>query len=362
MSKTFLNPIDIAFFETGNSHDECLLTQLNALQNKGLKTALICNQEILERNPNFESIVDEVFTVCHPDQNKQQFREILKAYRSLKKRKLKLLILNSAHGGTVKRLSILSLFDRVNFIGIAHYAQKFNVSAGQRIINLKVKKYIFLAEFLIDNIAPRRRHKFDYFYPIRFQYPIQEKEKTDKPVVTIIGSVENYKKDLDGFLALLSRAKGQDIKFIFLGKSNLHKEEVKKIKKMIAQLDEHTEVKLYFDFVPNEEFTAVLESTHLILPLIHPKTESGEMYFKTKISGGMNVSIGHKIPMLIHESLKNIEEIQEASVYYNFDNFFSVINNKSNYAELPAKMKLVERFQLSYQEDRYFNIIKSFLT
>jgi hypothetical protein len=249
----------------------------------------------------------------------------------------------------------MAMFDKVEFIGIVHSTEKFKNSIGQKIINRKIKKYFLLAAFLVDNVKHLNGLRFESYYPI------VEEENSGKEgeYFTIIGSVENIKKDLQGFAHLLLKFPDMKAKFVFLGQSKDERPDVIDFRTTLRAGNCNIEVKTYNEFVDSAEFKTILNNTKAILPLIHENTVSGEIYFKSKISGSMNVALAHKIPLLLHEDLRQIQELQSAAVYYNFEDFSQVLENADAILATRERMLSEPNFKAQNQEEKYLKFVMS---
>ncbi len=346
----------IALVEIGGSHDECLLTQMDAIKQSGRKVILITTQVVMDRNPFFSDYIDSLLLLSEAEL-KNKMKSMRKLLHFLKKEGVSKLVLNTAQGNHIRNLSILALFSKIEFIGIIHTTRKFNDSFTQKIIHKKIKKYLLLSAFLKDKITPQKGISLDYFYPIHFNKASINHEKFPKKTIVVIGGVENRRKDLEGFPQLIKNV-GNDFQFVFLGKSDPNQAEVIVFKKRLIENQLSDKVIFYDHFVSNEEFSQQIQLSTAILPLVHPNTPSADQYFKNQISGAMNVAFGYHKSLLIHEEYSLIEEMQPASVYYNLENFSSILEmNKDTFIEISAQMKNNSSFDVLEQEKRYLSFI-----
>jgi len=346
----------IALMEIGGSHDECLFSQLYALSNAGKTVFLVCTQDLRDRNPHFEALV-EAFIVVEFSKSKFKNNGVLrKVLKSLKEKQVSKLVLNTAQGGRIRNLCLMGLFSKLEFVGIIHTTRKFQGSFTQKLINWKIKKYLLLSEYLLSTVNPPNGVKVDYFYPIRYQGYTQTFPENEELEVTIIGGVENRRKDLDGFVKMISNL-DQKVNFTFLGKSDANHADVKAFQTALENSNIKNRVNSFDHFVSQEDFDAHLKKTDVILPLVHPNTPSADQYFRNQISGAMSVAFGYKIPMLIHENYSFIEEMKSASVYYNPSNFKHRITEKEKFKKIRKELELNPRFDVEQQEQRYLNFI-----
>lgn len=353
--------IKYALIEIGGSHDECLYTQLHALKSEGHFVVLVCTKELEQRNPQFHDLIDE-FILIDKKELKIKRKKILRGiWRALKDQKVNKVIFNTAQGTNVRILCTLSLFSKIEFIGIIHTIRKFQGSFTQRIINLRIRKYLLLSEFLYDQVSTPKGIRLDWFYPLSFPHFEVETDKRNEPEklrITIIGGVESRRKDLNGFLDIAKQLKNQPIEFIFLGKSDFENKEVLAFRLNILNSGLNDQVKFYQNFVKQEEFDRVVRNSDLILPLVHPNTPSADEYFKNQISGAMTISFAYKIPMLIHEAYSGIREMQTAAIYYSLPDFITKLD-RDKILQVNKAMELNPSYNSTFQEKRFLEFISS---
>jgi hypothetical protein len=350
----------ITLIEIGGSHDECLLSQMNAIKASQRTVLLITSREIFERNPHFQEYTDAPFFVNASGKKNERRKTVSKIWKKIKSSNCDKVVLNTAEGNLIRLLCIKALFNKIEFIGIVHDTRKFKNSFTQRIINKKIKKYLMLSEHLVKSIVPKNGLTLDYFYPIRYAVQPHPIETPRKKTIVIIGGVENRRKDLAGFIHMALQVRQKNIQFIFLGKSNLELKEVAEFQSKLKehQLDET--VTTYSEFVPQETFDTIVQNADLILPLVHPNTESAEEYFVRRMSGAMCVSFGYKIPLLLHEAYKGIKEMQTAGCYYTIGSFDADVSNAFEIAsEKSNQMKECQFYNAEFQENKYLSFLDS---
>lgn len=346
----------IALVEIGGSHDECLLTQVYALKEQNCWVELLTTKEIVDRNPLFLELLDAVHLFDFQGTKTKKKGEISRLWKQIKQSKMEKVVLNTAQGKLILRLVMKALFSKVAFVGVIHTSRMFKESSTQKLISLKVKKYLVLSDFIKRDSQSNSKQAIEFFYPLDFPEPTKSIER-DPHHVVIIGGVETRRKDLDGFLELASPS-SKEIRWTFLGKSDLQKSEVKHFIESLDQKGLSERVRYFDNFVSQEDFVDTIVSASCILPLVHPNTPSADQYFRNQIPGAMNVSLSFKIPMLIHEQYANWTEIQDASVYYSFENFPEKLNSLMvNFEALREKMEGQENFSREAQRKRFADFI-----
>ena len=348
----------VMVIEIGGSHDECLLTQFHALKLDNKRIVFVSTEEVMQRNPVFYEYIDQFF-LFDKSSLKKSFKMARRIKKLVKMVKAKTVIMNTAHGNTMRNLSIISLFSKVQFLGILHTIIKLEGSFTQRVISLKVKKYYLLSEFLYRKAKIISKLDFTWFYPLRFDFQLESPAIKEKKLkIVIIGGVESRRKDLLGFVDMIDNLT-EDVQFVFLGKSDPNNDEVCRFKQRLNEKKCSEKVTLFDSFVENETFAQIVQSCDAILPLVHPVTPSAKEYFNRQISGAMTVAFGYKKPLLIHEGYKHIEELAQACVYYNQENFKEIIKERETLIELEDKMKTMLFLKEETQEKRYLDFLHS---
>lgn len=353
-----INSDNIALVEIFGSHDECLLSQMNAIKLSGKKLLFICSYEILSRNPEFNDYYDKVVIVDMSGSKKNKSKEIKRIWQEIKEFEASKVILNTAQGSRIRNLCFKALFSKVEFIGIIHTTLKLKGSFTQKLISWKVKKYFLLSEFLLHSIPKSKKVAIDYFYPIRYPKFHVPFSSSDEIIIAIIGGMEDRRKDLTGLIQMIKSLKSAKIKFVFLGKSDRNNPEAVRFGQFLKNEGLEDRITLFDSFVSQEIFDAHLKKANFIIPLVHPNTPSAKEYFRNQISGAMSVSFAYKIPMLIHENYEFIKEMNPAAFYYSLENFEDVLlkSNKKR-AEKVAEMNSFEPYNIEFQEKRYISFL-----
>ena len=361
-SKSF--PECVAIIEFDSSHDECLLTQINALKNHGCWVMLITNTVIKSRNKHLEELVDE-WSLIDPrgvgltGASLGDAIIIRRLMRFLKKRRITKVVFNTAQGGHVRNACLFSLFRKVEFIGIIHTIRKFKGSFTQKIINLKIKKYFVLAEFLREQIPPQKGILFETFYPIDFPKSHLAVKNDEEFHISIIGSVESRRKDLSGFISLIQQI-DSSVQFNFLGKAAPKHLDVIQLKEKLREMACLSRVTFYDDYTPFDEIDQILRKTSVILPLIHPATPSANEYFRNQIPGAMNIALAYHIPLLLHEHFERIREIHTAAFYYEMDQFSESLDNlRKQSSSINQMMISTKEYSSSWNQERYLKFLFS---
>jgi hypothetical protein len=348
----------VAVVELGGSHDECLLSQFYALKSRECYILFVTTQEVYDRNSSFHSLIDELKIIHFKKRAWTDFVQMSRLNSVFKKEGYSKVILNTAQGAHIRNLC-LSAPKSTEFIGIVHTLKKFEGSFTQKLIHRKIKKYFVLNDYFLERIVPSRGIAVTSFYPLRFPHFNTTIEKaTGEKWITIIGGVENRRKDLTGSISLMKSLIEKGFRFIFLGKSDFSHPDVIAFNSYLKGAGIEQQVQLFDTFVSAETFDAYLKETDFIWPMVHPNTPSAAEYFKNQISGAMNVSFGYKIPMLIHQEYAQKWKDFEFAIPYSLDNFTEqVLKANDEQLILQDKLKSAEKFNPLFQEKKYLDFI-----
>ena len=341
--------------EAASSHDECLYTQWEALRSAGVEVELAVDEQVANRL----QLPDARIHIVRKSESTNT--DIVRAVSKLiKQGKPDLVVFNTAQGRFVRDLALRFLFHKVRFVGIIHTTRKFKGSFTQKIINLKIKNYLFLARFLLDQCKDKSTRRMDFFYPLDFPGAKQAKAAFPSKRIAIIGGVEERRKDLNGLLEMMRQEGCSGVHLVFLGKSDLNKPEVQHFCEKLEALSLSNRVSLFEDFVSHEDFNAELAHVDFILPLVHSGTPSAEQYFSNQIPGAMNVALAFTIPLLIEESYRQISELQDAAFYYKVEEFGLLLEKLSaeQHEQKVAQMKANPLYQTEVQRSRYLSFLQ----
>lgn len=349
---------NVAVMEIGGSHDECLLSQFFALKQRGCRVYFIGTVELWQRNTSFHALVDVFYSVKLAQGALADFLTMRRLNAYFESHNIRKVILNTAQGGHVRNLC-LTAKKSTEFIGIIHTLRKFNGSFTQRVISKKIKKYFVLNDFFLTQIQASTQQRITSFYPLRFpSFDTSPEERGSSKQITIIGGVENRRKDLSGSIGLMKELVDLDLNFVFLGKSDPNNEGVQQFKETLRENELLDHVILYDHFVDEKEFDRMVKQSDFIWPLVHPETESAKEYFRNQIPGALNVALGYKIPLLVHADF--IEEWLDLrhAASYRLETFRSDLEKALvNQGQLKSALEQAESYNPSFQEEKYLEFI-----
>jgi hypothetical protein len=346
----------VLLVEVAGSHDECLYTQMEALREESIDFLLAVDAKVAARILAPE---DRIRVLRSGDESSWKVgSNLLNLIRDYQPDRV---VFNTAQGSIIRNVALRSLFSKTEFIGLIHTNRKFQGSFTQALISLKIKKYLFLAQFLHETIHAAKGIQTTFFYPLDFPGGQAEIHREPQGRLVIVGGVESRRKDLDGFLILLEQLPAHEWHFTFLGKSDNNSDEVAKFKRKLLEIGRESQVRLFDDFVSHQDFAAVMNTADFVLPLIHPNTPSADQYFKNQIPGAMNVALAWKKPLLVHTHFSGISELAPAAFYYELSDFKERICaiDQLRYASKVQEMKERESYTSNYNRKAFIRFLKN---
>lgn len=314
-----MTKVKVAIVEIGGSHDECILSQVLALKEKGCYVVFCGTLEIYQRNALFQDLFDEFHEIIFPKTMLGDFRTMRQLSKWFVKNDVFKVIANTAQGGHIRNL-VLTSSRKIEFYGIVHTIKMFSGSFTQWLISRKMKRFFVLNDTLLDKIPVQKGRDINSFYPLDYpSFNMQLDKGLDERWMVIIGGVENRRKDLTGFIDIAKNAP-LNVKFIFLGKTDPSREETKAFLDKLNENSLQNTVLTFDYFIDQELFDAYLKKADGILPLVHPTTPSATEYFNRQISGALNIAFSYHIPLFVHDEYKNWEDFRTGVHFYHMKN------------------------------------------
>ena len=343
----------VALVEFAGSHDECLLTQMEALQSIGAELILVTNQRLYDRNPAWKTYCGNVYFVEPTGKAIGDWRLMRQLVRFLKEQHVSKVVFNTAQGGHIRNLALL-VPKNLPCYGIIHTIRKFQGSFTQKIIHRKIKKYVVLSDDLLKRIVPPKGISVGSFYPISFPQSTSNSEKPEGQIwITITGGVENRRKDLHAVIDFIINTPPH-IYFVFLGKTDAQHPDAQAFLAKIASEGLQERIRYYTEFVDQTVFDGVLQQTDFLLPLIHPDTPSADQYINNQISGSFSIAFGYQIPLLIHEAYQTEEDLRISAHFYQLSTFSLQLTTAiSDHKLLVHRIAQEKKWTKSYQYANY---------
>lgn len=349
----------IALLETGGSHDEILFSQMRFLKDSGYRIYLIIRSEHLARIGKYDE-ANDIFSIRNEESMYGRLKNILNIRRYLLRNKIETLLINTCQGAFIRDLSFFLPY-RLNITGITHNPQKMSRSLNQKIISRRVKKYFVLSDYILKNITQQNPElQLESFYPIFFRESGESRNHKNF-VVTIPGAVDFKRRDYDHLLNELDIGEPEPgIRFIFLGR--LKSPEAIEFREKVLQEYPGIQFDFFDEFIPENEFISRIVKSDLVLPLITPGMVNYNLYRDFKITGGINLALGYRIPLLIHENLADNPDYQLAAFFYKEGNLIDTLRHLSGHPEkLKAKsddIESAERIGYTHQRDQYISFVQ----
>lgn len=345
---------NIFLVEISGSHDECLYAQ-SLFYNKMGYDVYICASSNLKSRFDGYITCKKIFFFQFGNSRLKNFLILNEIKITFKKYNPEYIIFNTASNSIVMDL-LLICGKKFKYAGIIHSLKKLKSSYTQNIINLFIKKYFVLNDYLLDYIPENvDKSKFESIYTVYVPTLNNKTEyEEDKFYICIPGHFEYKRRDYEFLLKLSSNPElNKKVIFVVLGgfaeKHSSGKDFIEKTEKLNLK-----DRFIFFEnYVSTVDFQNYIKKSKLIMPLLHPETPFYEDYLNNQISGTFNLSFAYKVPMLIFEAFKIIPDLLENSFFYNFENSAEIINylaeNNSEIIEKSNKISSFEKFSIDYQ-------------
>lgn len=343
----------IAIIELGNSHDECLYSQIKIIKSvPNIHLTLITNPSLKESITYFSQIDKNVYVSIR--KNYKQWIDLYKIWRLCRAEKFHKIIFNTAQGKLVCKLISFPFYKHTQFYGILHNTKKLNVSGTQKLISKKIAHYFILSDYLYNKI--NQKCSISVFYPIFFPpYPNVDIEKNKEDIwICVPGQVELKRRDYTTLFDSIEKyGIKNNIKILLLGRCAHSFGNGDFIKQKIKSLSITNAIYIWDTFIPVPVFYAMIKKSDYILPLIHKGTNSDQLY-NTQISGAFNLAVGYQKPLLIESDLKSKFSEYNPIVYEKEQlmktiNQLDVIDSKSVYTD--------KRWSFNFQKTSYLNAL-----
>jgi len=336
----------LLFLEFGESHSEVFYSYFKALE--GSYELHLCLNEKLQPHLPKKQFHQSV-TYFSQQGRLKRLQAVWSALKCIRKIDPDLILINTAQSKVV-RLFCTLYWGRARLVGIHHNPQALLSSSTQKLINLRIKKYFVLADFICKNLLEKisTQISLQTFYSVYFE--TAQEAPPSEPLFVIPGTVEQDRRDYWGFVDWLAQNKHElrpDIRFAIVGNSRRGDGPELKARVQAAGLENHF---IFFDqFVSNEVLFDYLKRASGIIGLIHPGLRWFKEYRLYKISGAYNLAYGFKLPLLMHEDFSNEAEFKDIMVSYNKSNLVEVLNIVS------GDRFLREQVRQAYTQDSRFN-------
>ena len=353
-----MKQVKVALVEFGGSHDECMLTQMEALHAVNAHVTLVTNAQLYNRNPQWHKLVNDVYFIEPTGKALKDVGLMRHLVKYLNQNGVSKVVFNTAQGGHVRNLSFL-LPKSIQAYGIIHTIRKFQGSFTQKVIHRKIKRYVVLSDDLRKHVTVPKGISVGSFYPVSFP---NFEQKVEKPAgehwITITGGVENRRKDLDTVIGFIHSTDAK-IRFVFLGKTDPNHADARIFLEAIETKGLTDRVRYFTDFVDHATFDAYLQQTDFLLPLIHPNTPSADEYINHQISGAFTIAFGYKIPLLIHEAYCSEHDLTISAAFYQLAEFGEGLKTAfSLHEHIRQQIEQEEKWTKPFQYRNYLRFLE----
>ena len=352
----------VALIEIGASHDECLHAQAAFLHHHGIGVHLILSDKVHQRAGTFDH-VDHLHVVPEPAGPWGRFQAVRRILRYLRENQLRSVVLNTAHGKTIRNLCLLA-DKQIRFAGILHGAGKMlRPSFTQQIISSRVKTYFVLSDYIRDYVRQRNPSAtLHSLYPVWLpgcDEPAQERTD-DRLTVCIPGPVHPGRRDYGGLLwALANHPLRPDVHLVLLGKCP--KQEYLNITQHLDALGLREQVTLFNRFVDQTEFRNHLAACDVVMPLVHPTTPNFANYRTVQITGSFNLAYAFRKPLLMHREFDDVEDFQRTACFYDEADLVQTLNHlaadRSALDRPQQNLRTWEKLQFNHQACGYIEAL-----
>ncbi len=345
----------IALFEISTSHEECIYSQVKFLTDSGHSVSLVLNKALENQIKTYANLCEHIHFIdpikvgaFKKLQQQWKLAHILRAHE--------VVVFNTASSSkTVRNLVLLLKPFKVTCIGILHNGRKLNSSFTQRIISLKIKKYLVLSDQIAKEVKQKRGFQVDSFYPIFFpDFAKVDLQKKSGIWIGIPGRIDWKRRD---YTLLIDAMKAipdlTNIKFLLLGRLDDKSSEGQKLWHLIQinNLEDHF---IVFDgFIANEDFHTYLKCCDYIMPLL----SKNENYLRYKISGSFNLAYAYKKPLICNGYFKTLPDLQENGYFFDANRLPTLISNIHRNVLSNKNTYTSTKWAYTYQKNKYVNFV-----
>jgi hypothetical protein len=346
--------------EVGGSHIECVYSFAHFLHEKNCEIHLVCNEKIGHLFPEKNKLA-ALLTIPDEMTAGAQLKHLWRIRKYILRNKIDTIIINTTEVTVVRNL--IFFLPKINAVGLVHNAKKLeNSFTFSKIISRRIKKFLVLGNYLLQNINPLAQFKVAAFFPVYF--PRVHKLEVVKPKeqfwITVPGGVEVSRRDYEPFLQmLLQNDLPENIVFVFLGFLNPLDNIYKLLKESGLMKSRIITFEQYLDY---ELFHSYIVQTNAILPLI--KINNNDFYSDKRISGSFNLAMGYKLPLLLPLEYSSNNDLKPFSFYYeNMEELKTLLLQLFESPEKSAEIKYAyennEMLNPHLLADKLYNFISS---
>jgi hypothetical protein len=358
-------PRKAALIEIAGSHNETLYSQLLYLKHHNYHTTLICSANLKEHVQGMDCADETVyfgFDSGHQEQERKQTKEL---HKYLTDNKIDTIILNTAHGRTIRNFLLYRFPKGTVIAGTLHGINKLRGSLTQKIISWRMGRYYLLNDYLKENLymVPHKGLRFEVFYPMFFQqlpYAPAVVKPQDEIWIGVPGSVEFKRRDYMTLVEVLAKMPVKpNYKFLLLGDGDHPHGNFKELKAAIEAAGLLSYFKFWHGYLGNAEFHAYIQQCDAMMPLIHPINDDLKKYLNDQISGSYNLAFAYKKPLLMHRYFEKYADFKENAIFYSLDTLdICLMNFTQEVEERQGQFYQHPKWTLEYQAEQYVRLLQ----
>ena len=350
-----------ALVELGGSHDECLYSQAAFLNDGGFDVHLVVSENLRPRVEAFDNVAG-IHTLPVGGGELGSLKTAWRLHGLVGRLESRLVIFNTVHGAMVRYFTLLPGGGR-RLAGVVHNILKLRDSTGQKIISRRIKRYLVLNDYLLDNRDDRLNVELDWFYPIFFpKYVAVDVGKDPGELWACIpGRVDFKRRDYEGLLlGLVDGGVPPGLRILFLG--GFENEATRaRVADLVTATGRHEAFTFLEGFTDHGTYQSHLAASDLVLPLLHPGTERFHEYSGVQISGAYNLAFAHRVPLLMERSFEKYGAFEDNSLFYDLQDLpatlASLVADPSPIREKADAMRGDVRYTFGFQRDRYLKVV-----
>jgi hypothetical protein len=263
--------------------------------------------------------IDESAVVWLPRDTGQwaAVRSAMAAARELRRFDPDVVHVNSARGRRTRAFALLAAGSRARFSGTHHNPGRMAGSTSQKLINRRIRRYGVLADYIRDAVAPTLPQGIEVRTIRQVVYPaIGVGPPEDRLRVIVVGSLSAARRDYSGLARLLSTGPPLDprVEIVFAGNSTTP--EGRGIRADLLSTPAAPRLRFFDGFLSFDALFQEVETSHVVLPLIHPDTPRFAEYAATKVSGATLLALGFRKPLLLHTALAGLSDYRDVALGY----------------------------------------------
>lgn len=350
---------DLVFVEFGTAHEDVFYSHFLILQ-KRFRLHIIANEKLIRHLP--KSIEYASVTPIQV-QDRPSLAVAWEARKKIKQIKPEYVCFSTAQGNVVRDLTLL-MPRGIKLFGTHHNADKLLTSSSQKLIMLRLKKYLVLAKFIEENLRTKLKPdiKIKAFYPCFYEKipGVPPVNFPGKLLVAVPGVIEQSRRDYFGLLEIMKKnPPSSKVHFLMLG--NGSREDGPRFQEEVRKAGLERNFTFFNAYVSAEDMQTHLEASHLILPLLHPGIDYFQLYQDYKVTGSYDLAFGYNKPLLLHSAIGRNTDFTGFSLNYEVENLMKTLESlspgDSKLQEISRRMAESENFKLDVVSRIYLDFI-----